>query len=955
MKLQNTARLFGGLLFFVSGCASQSVPAQAQNPPVTPNLGAPTLADAGFVNVKTQYGAKGDGQTDDTKAIQAALDDHPAAKKIIFLPAGTYRISDTLRWPAGTLDANGKAARGTEFKRLALQGEGVGKTTIRLQDGTFTDAQKPKALIYTGPKPAQRFDNRLHDLTLDTGQRNPGAIGLQFNASNAGAVTDVEIRSGDGSGPIGLDLSFTDEIGPQLIKDVTIFGFDVGVKTDYAVNSSTFENLSIQNPRVVGFQNQGQVVNLRHYKFSGSVPALTNNLGFGGRASGFVTLLSSTLTGTGDAAKIAAIDNRAYLFLRDVSAPGFARAVDSSFKTLPNSDPQTTLERITNETAKNTVAAPQNSTITEWVSHAPLSLFASPARSLNLPIKETPKFEPDLDPQKWATPFQFGLDPKQQNRADTAPFIQKAIDSGKPTILLPSNPANGKTAQPAQAYFFLASPITIKPSVTHFTGGAWLRARTEEIEIRVEGDGPPLLIDRMEVPHGVKITVVQNSNRAVVLRHLIGVGVRVVRGELFIENVTTNQVFVHKDGQLWARQLNPEPEGTHIQNDGGKVWILGLKTEVHGTLIETLNGGQTEVLGAHMYSTGAIKDMPMFVVKNAQMTLAGREFNGNGKPYVLLLEETRGGQTKKLWRGDVPWTTGNTFPFLSAWSGDGTQTKPIVRTEAPPELPAPPPPPAPETPGTPLAKVALPAVKIIEDFESLTPDARRALPLDKQNGWTGDLPRNILFFANPSDAGNPSKVAAQVISSGNSTDPRNYAVAEKLFPNPGFSDSDTIVLSYFARAIPGSYGLPGWESFAGPRVPRAENQPLTRLFGVNPVGSGPLFGLARPRDRDSTLTALQLLPAEGFGRPALLSEQKVPLNHWIELRLVITQNADPAKSTGSLYWRDATAGDTQFSLSSLKDVPLKLSTKNKPSLWGAWVWQGKGSGYYDNFGWGKMP
>lgn len=47
-------------------------------------------ADAGIVDVtRPPYSAKGDGKTDDTKAIQQALDDHPAGGAIIYLPNGS--------------------------------------------------------------------------------------------------------------------------------------------------------------------------------------------------------------------------------------------------------------------------------------------------------------------------------------------------------------------------------------------------------------------------------------------------------------------------------------------------------------------------------------------------------------------------------------------------------------------------------------------------------------------------------------------------------------------------------------------------------------------------------------------------------------------------------------------------------------------------------------------------
>ncbi|NJK90757.1 MAG: hypothetical protein HC904_02330 [Blastochloris sp.] len=53
---------------------------------------------AGITNLKRDFGAKGDGVTDDTAAIQKALNEK---KGILYLPAGTYMISDTLRWGKG--------------------------------------------------------------------------------------------------------------------------------------------------------------------------------------------------------------------------------------------------------------------------------------------------------------------------------------------------------------------------------------------------------------------------------------------------------------------------------------------------------------------------------------------------------------------------------------------------------------------------------------------------------------------------------------------------------------------------------------------------------------------------------------------------------------------------------------------------------------------------------------
>ena len=91
----------------------------------------PGFESPGAANVKdAPYGAKGDGRTDDTAAIQRAIDEH----EIVFLPKGCYLLSRTLELKPHT--------------KLI----GVGQTISLLvpaKSGAFADAEKPAPMVRT--------------------------------------------------------------------------------------------------------------------------------------------------------------------------------------------------------------------------------------------------------------------------------------------------------------------------------------------------------------------------------------------------------------------------------------------------------------------------------------------------------------------------------------------------------------------------------------------------------------------------------------------------------------------------------------------------------------------------------------------------------------------------------------------------------------------------------------
>ena len=84
-------------------------------------------------------------------------------------------------------------------------------------------------------------------------------------------------------------------------------------------------------------------------------------------------------------------------------------------------------------------------------------------------------------------------------------------------------------------------------------------------------------------------------------------------GAVFLEDVVGRFFRFHGE-KVWARQFNPEGTGLHVLNDGGDLWILGLKTEGGGTLRDiTGNAGGRDgrsFWGASATRRGAASSRP---------------------------------------------------------------------------------------------------------------------------------------------------------------------------------------------------------------------------------------------------------------------------------------------------------------------------------------------------------
>jgi hypothetical protein len=697
-------------------------------------------AGSGAVNVQ-DYGAQGDGVTDDTAAIRAAMKaamGYDVRGKTVYFPAGTYLVSDTLWWaedgsPAAQVTATVDTARGcvTGFvvsdgghryragwqggpgvllsggggsgasakayragdsvagisavggctgrgyrsapsvrvvnwrSWLRFQGQSQAGTVIRLKDNApgFTDAncnvsigekqprENCRAVLYTASQKESNpygsgesaYETDVWDMTIDTGRGNAGATALDWIGSNRASIRDVTLRSGDGSGRCGLNISRSFEGsggGPGYIKNLTVNGFDYGVRSgDTTEVGYTLEHISLTGQNVFGLLNQNLSLWIRDLRSTNSVPAVVN------RDSGNVVILDAALDG-GSASESAILNQGSQragqLYVRNVNAAGYQSAIRSGTG------------------IGNTAGAVRaGAYVGEYTSHPVRQLFASAASSLNLMAKETPAEYVDNDFAHWAIVTGYGAAPND-NSDDTA-GIQAALDSGKPIVFLPAGqykisrtlriPAGVRKLAGLNAQFTTWSGTRGNYPALSCEAGSGGTVEIRNLNFNKDTLGYPAIVNSCTVP--------------LVLADLFdvnGYASEPGSGDVYMENVAIANTLTQRGGNLWARQLDVETEHLHIDADGVQVWVLGLKTEGKSTVLYAHNGAQTEVLGA-FHSLHTVVAGPAYQVENSGFSIAGMAAYST---YLTVIQETRAGAVR-TYANDTTWTGGTGFALFTAY------------------------------------------------------------------------------------------------------------------------------------------------------------------------------------------------------------------------------------------------------------------------------------------------
>jgi hypothetical protein len=163
-----------------------------------------------FRNVK-DYGATGDGKTDDSAAIQKAMTDgnrcgencHGSTTKnaIVYFPPGTYLVSRSIEMPFGTQAIGDANSRPTILAASRFIGLGVLSTDKYTGGGVGSDGLDEEYYINTA-----NFYRQIRNLIVDVTATRPvqGVAAIHYQIAQATSMQNVDLIAKTGTNQRGM-------------------------------------------------------------------------------------------------------------------------------------------------------------------------------------------------------------------------------------------------------------------------------------------------------------------------------------------------------------------------------------------------------------------------------------------------------------------------------------------------------------------------------------------------------------------------------------------------------------------------------------------------------------------------------------------------------------------------------------------------------------------------------
>ncbi|KAL8364554.1 hypothetical protein RB595_003710 [Gaeumannomyces hyphopodioides] len=185
-----------------------------------------------FRNV-LDFGAKGDGVADDTKAIKEAMNSgrrcgekcngSTTKNAIVYFPPGTYRVSSTIAMPFGTQVIGDANDWPTILATRNFIGLGVLAANMYTGGGKGIDGLDQQWYVNTA-----NFYRQIRNIKIDITQTRPvqEVAGLHYQIVQATSLQNVEIIATSGSTQRGI---FAENGSGGVIADVTFRGGKFGL------------------------------------------------------------------------------------------------------------------------------------------------------------------------------------------------------------------------------------------------------------------------------------------------------------------------------------------------------------------------------------------------------------------------------------------------------------------------------------------------------------------------------------------------------------------------------------------------------------------------------------------------------------------------------------------------------------------------------------------------------
>lgn len=186
-----------------------------------------------------EFGARGDGQADDSAAIQAAIDQAESRghEGIVFVPAGRYRLTRTVYvWPgvrvfgfgatrpvfvlAGNTPGYQKGV-GVMVMFTGMRPANPPRPGFRVPFPPPGSVPPNNAIADAGPG---TFYSAMSNIDFEIGDGNPAAIAIRFHAAQHAYLSHMDFHTGSG-------LAALTEIG-NYGEDLRFYGGRYGILTD---------------------------------------------------------------------------------------------------------------------------------------------------------------------------------------------------------------------------------------------------------------------------------------------------------------------------------------------------------------------------------------------------------------------------------------------------------------------------------------------------------------------------------------------------------------------------------------------------------------------------------------------------------------------------------------------------------------------------------------------------